>query len=277
MDVLKPYLKWAGGKRQLLPEITENLPPEAGKYTYYEPFAGAGAVLFALRPEKAVINDRNTQLMISYQAVKNQVDALVVLLEEYQKNNSREFFYRIRNLDRNPGEFARLTCVEKAARFIFLNKTCYNGLYRVNAGGLFNVPYGRNKNPRICEAALLRRISAYLNSRDITLLNRDFEEAAGDAGENSFIYFDPPYYAEGRPGFTCYQADGFSAGDQERLRDVFAAAAERGAKCLLSNSDTGFIRDLYRGFSITAVSAKRAINSDAAGRGSVGEVLIRNY
>jgi DNA adenine methylase len=277
MDVLKPYLKWAGGKRQLLPEITKNLPPEAGKHRYYEPFAGAGAVLFALRPEVAVVSDRNTQLMISYRAVRDEVDALVGLLWEYQKNNSRDFFYRIRNLDRNPGEFERLSGAEKAARFIFLNKTCYNGLYRVNAGGLFNVPYGRNKNPRICEEALLRRVSAYLNSRDVSLLNCDFEEAVKEAGAGAFVYFDPPYYAEGKPGFTGYQADGFSAGDQERLRDVFTAAAGRGAKCLLSNSDTGFIRDLYRGFTVTAVSAKRTINSNAAGRGSVGEVLIRNY
>ena len=276
-SVLKPYLKWAGGKRQLLPEITENLPSKAGEYTYYEPFAGAGAVLFALRPEKAVINDRNTQLMISYQAVKDELGVLITLLQEYQKNNSRELFYRIRNLDRNPGEFERLTRAEKAARVIFLNKTCYNGLYRVNARGLFNVPYGRNKNPRICEEALLRRVSAYLNSRDITLLNGDFEQAVKGAGKKAFIYFDPPYYAEGKPGFTGYQASGFSAGDQERLRDVFTAAADRGAKCLLSNSDTGFIRDLYRDFSITRVLAKRVINSDAASRGSVGEVLIRNY
>jgi DNA adenine methylase len=230
VDALKPYLKWAGGKRQLLREITENLPPEAGTYTYYEPFVGAGAVLFALRPEKAVVNDRNTQLMISYQAIKDDVDTLVVLLQDYQKNNSREFFYRIRNLDRDPAEFDRLTGAEKAARLIFLNKTCYNGLYRVNAGGLFNVPYGKNKNPRICEEALLRRVSAYLNSRDITLLNGDFEEAVRGAGETAFIYFDPPYDAEGKPGFTGYQANGFLAGDQERLRDVFAAAARRGAK-----------------------------------------------
>jgi DNA adenine methylase len=255
----------------------ENLPSKAGKYTYYEPFAGAGAVLFALKPEKAVVNDRNTQLMISYQAVKDEVDALVTLLREYQKNNSREFFYYIRNLDRNPGEFECLSGAEKAARFIFLNKTCYNGLYRVNAGGLFNVPYGKNKNPRICEEALLRRISAYLNTRDISLLNGDFEQAVQGAGEEAFIYFDPPYYAEGKPGFTEYHTGGFSEGDQERLKDVFAAAAERGAKCLLSNSDTGFIRDLYSDFTITAVRAKRVINSNAAGRGSVGEVLIRNY
>jgi DNA adenine methylase len=275
--VLKPYLKWAGGKRQLLAEIMKNLPPEAGTCTYYEPFVGAGAVLFALKPERAVVNDRNTQLMTSYQAVKDEPDALVALLREYQKNNSREFFYSLRNLDRNPGEFERLSVAEKAARFIFLNKTCYNGLYRVNAGGLFNVPYGRNKNPRICEEALLRRISAYLNTYNISLLNGDFEQALEGAGEGTLIYFDPPYYAEGKPGFTEYQADGFSAGDQERLRDVFAAAAGRGAKCLLSNSDTAFIRGLYRDFSITAVRAKRAINSDASARGSVGEVLIRNY
>jgi DNA adenine methylase len=277
VDILKPFLKWAGGKRQLLPEITDNFPPEAGKYVYYEPFVGAGAVLFALQPEKAVINDRNTQLMISYKAVKDEVDTLVALLREYQKNNSREFFYHIRNLDRNPDEFDRLSSAEKAARFIFLNKTCYNGLCRVNAGGLFNVPYGRNKNPQICEEALLKRISAYFNTYDVSLLNGDFEQAVQRAGKEAFIYFDPPYFAEGKQGFTGYQADGFSAGEQERLRGVFVAAAGRGAKCLLSNSDTGFIRDLYSDFTITAVRAKRAINSDATGRGSVGEVLIRNY
>jgi DNA adenine methylase len=274
---VKPYLKWAGGKRQLLPEIEKNLPANMAAYTYYEPFVGAGAVLFQLLPRKAVINDFNSQLIMSYRAVKEHIGALIELLEDHQRKNSEAYYYQIRDLDRNTETFKALGDVEKAARLIFLNKTCYNGLYRVNSQGLFNVPYGKYRNPLICEEAALRRISAYLNINDVTILNRDFEAALPEAGKDSFIYFDPPYHSPDKSNFTGYQAGGFGEDEQRRLRDLFVKMTERGALCLLSNADTEFIRELYRDFEIAPVRAKRPINSDPSGRGCVNEILVKNW
>jgi DNA adenine methylase len=275
--LMKPYLKWAGGKRQLLPEIRKQLPGSVKDYTYYEPFVGAGAVFFDVQPKKAVINDGNAQLMMTYRVIKDHVEELIRLLRTYKKKDSEAYYYEIRNLDRDTLRFDRLTEVEKAARVIFLNKTCYNGLYRVNSQGLFNVPYGKYKNPAICEDLLLRTISVYLNASDVSIISEDFEDAVSDAGSQALIYFDPPYHSPDKTNFTGYQSDGFGEAEQERLRDVFARMTRQGAKCLLSNADTALIRDLYRGFEISSVQAKRAINSDATGRGLVNEVLIRNW
>jgi DNA adenine methylase len=261
----------------LLPEIRKHLPADIDKYLYYEPFAGAGAVFFDLLPKKAVINDFNTQLIISYRAIKNNVEELTGLLKEYQQKNTKDYYYQKRNLDRDAASFDRLTETEKAARFIFLNKTCYNGLYRVNSRGLFNVPYGRYKNPLISEEPVLRQISLYLNANDISITNDDFENAVSGADGNSFVYFDPPYHRSKATSFTGYQADGFGEREQERLGKVFAELTNRNVKCLLSNSDTEFIRRLYKEYEIIPVQAKRAINSDSSGRGLVGEVLVKNY
>lgn len=277
--LIKPYLKWAGGKRQLLSEIKKQLPKDIDNYTYFEPFVGAGAVFFELQPGKAVINDFNSQLILTYNAIKENVGELIALLKKYKEKNDKKNFYEIRNLDRNTEEFNKLTGVEKAARLIFLNKTCFNGLYRVNSQGFFNVPYGRYKNPAICEEAALRQISNYLNSNEIKILNCDFEQAVASADKDSFIYFDPPYHSPDNTNFTGYQADGFGAEEQERLRNVMIRMTKRGVKCLLSNSDTDYIRQLYdhQFFDIVSVQAKRVINSDSAGRGSVNELLVINW
>jgi DNA adenine methylase len=276
---VKPYLKWAGGKRQLLSVIKKHLPGDIQNYTYYEPFVGAGAVFFDLRPKKAIINDFNTQLILTYTVIKEDVEELIKLLKKHKEKNSKEYFYEIRNLDRNSAEFRKLTNAGKAARLIFLNKTCFNGLYRVNSRGRFNVPYGTYKNPAICDELVLRQINKYLNTHDITILNHDFEYAVMSAGENSFIYFDPPYHSPDKKNFTGYQADGFNEEEQERLRNLMIKMTKRGAKCLLSNSDTEYIRELYNRsfFDIIPVQAKRSINSDSSGRGNVGEVLIKNW
>jgi DNA adenine methylase len=277
--LIKPYLKWAGGKRQLLSEIKKQLPKDIDNYTYFEPFVGAGAVFFELQPGKAVINDFNSQLILTYNAIKENVGELIALLKKYKEKNDKKNFYEIRNLDRNAEVFNKLTGVEKAARLIFLNKTCFNGLYRVNSQGFFNVPYGRYKNPAICEEAALRQISNYLNSNEIKILNCDFEQAVASADKDSFIYFDPPYHSPDNTNFTGYQADGFGAEEQERLRNVMIRMTKRGVKCLLSNSDTDYIRQLYdhQFFDIVSVQAKRVINSDSAGRGSVNELLVINW
>jgi DNA adenine methylase len=277
--LIKPYLKWAGGKRQLLAEIKKHLPKDLNNYTYYEPFIGAGAVFFALQPQKAVINDFNEQLILTYTVIKENVEDLIVLLEKHQKKNNKEYFYEIRNMDRDPVKFNTLTDIEKAARLIFLNKTCFNGLYRVNSQGLFNVPYGRYKKPAICEDIVLRQISGYLNSNEINILNNDFERAVLTADKKSFIYFDPPYHSPDKNNFTGYQANGFDDNEQKRLCNVMKKMTNRGVKCLLSNSDTEYIRQLYKHdiFDIISVQAKRTINSDSAGRGAVNEVLIKNW
>jgi DNA adenine methylase len=277
--LIKPYLKWAGGKRQLLSEIKKYVPKDIQNYTYYEPFIGAGAVFFDLRPKKAVINDFNTQLILTYTVIKEAVEDLIELLKQHKEKNSEDYFYEIRNLDRDAMEFGKLTNVEKAARLIFLNKTCFNGLYRVNSQGFFNVPYGNYKNPAICEEIVLRRISDYFNAHEITVLNSDFEHAVMTAERNSFIYFDPPYHSLDKTSFTGYQAEGFNEGEQERLRNSMIKMTERGVKCLLSNSDTEYIRELYnyKFFDIISVQAKRYINSNSEGRGAVNELLIKNW
>jgi DNA adenine methylase len=275
---VKPYLKWAGGKRQLLPEIRKYLPPDARRITYYEPFVGAGAVFFDLQPPRAVINDYNPELMLSYRVIRENVEGLSAVLREHDRKNSREYYYELRGLDRNPAAFAALPDVEKAARLIFLNKTCYNGLYRVNSRGLFNVPRGRQKNPSICDEPVLRAIHRYLSAADVDILHGDFEDPVKNAAADSFVYFDPPYHSEDKTNFTGYQADGFSGDEQIRLRDLFLSLTRRGIPCLLSNADAPFIRRIYRhkDLEILTVSAKRAINSNAGGRGSVGEVLVKN-
>lgn len=274
---LKPFVKWAGGKRQLLTEIRNQLPPDISVRTYIEPFAGGGALFFSLMPHKALINDANSELMLSYRVIRDSVEKLIEVLEEHESKNSAEYYYKVRALDVQ--NYSAMSDTEKAGRFIFLNKICYNGLYRVNSQGFFNVPAGRYKNFNICEKPLLRAISDYLNSADIVFMNMDFEKAAAIADKNSFVYFDPPYHSLKRTGFKSYQADGFGEEDQIRLRDLFLRLGGQEIPCLLSNADTPFIREIYRHDSvrIIPVTAKRFINSDQNGRGSVNEVLIKNY
>jgi DNA adenine methylase len=276
---LKPCLKWAGGKRQLLPEIKKHLPNNHGNYRYYEPFVGAGALFFDLLPARAVINDSNAELMLTYRAIREHVEELIELLQQHRDKNCGGYFYEIRNLDRDGEKFDILTNTERAARLIYLNKTCFNGLYRVNSRGRFNVPQGNYKNPAICEEALLRRMSRYLGEHDIDLLNGDFAKALTTAGGDSLVYLDPPYHSLGGTGFTDYGAGGFSEKEQERLRDCVVELTGRGAKCLLSNADTAYICGLYNYefFDIIPLRAKRCINSDSSGRGSINEVLIKNW
>jgi DNA adenine methylase len=275
----KPFIKWAGGKRQLLPALVENLPENAENLRYYEPFLGGGALFFALRPGRAEINDSNTHLVTAYTVVRDHIDELVEALKRHKSRNSEKYYYQVREQDRDEGRFAALSAVERAARLIYLNKTCFNGLYRVNSRGQFNVPYGNYANPPICDEAVLRAASGRLGGGGVKILNCDFEAAVGGAGEGAFVYFDPPYHSPKNTSFTGYQAGGFGEDEQERLMRVFSERTNKGAKCLLSNSDTRFVRELYadRRFEIIPLKARRAINSDSAGRGEVGEVLVKNW
>lgn len=278
-QMAKPYLKWAGGKRQLLQSIRYFLPSDIDKYVYYEPFVGAGALLLELQPKTAVINDFNSQLILTYNTIKNNVEELIKILHKHQKHNCKEYYYAIRSQDRNSQNFEKMSDTEQAARLIFMNKTCYNGLYRVNSQGLFNVPYGTYKNPTICEENVLRSVHNYLNNNNIEILNGDFSDAIGSADENSFVYFDPPYHSPSNTNFTGYQAGGFNENEQIRLRDVYMRLTKNGVKCLMSNSDTSFIRELYSDaqLDIVVIQAKRLINSNSAKRGDVSEVLIKNW
>jgi len=271
--LITPFLKWVGGKRQLMPAIKELIPKN--HTNYYEPFIGGGAVLFELQPKNAVINDFNEELINVYQTIKENPEELISDLKTHK--NESDYFYDLRALDRKDN-FENLSNIKKASRVIYLNKTCYNGLYRVNNSGEFNSPFGRYKNPNIVNETTIRAVSKYLNTNKITILNGDFEEALKGIKKGSFVYFDPPYHpVSASSNFTGYVQGGFDMYEQVRLRDLCNKLNEKGINFLLSNSATQFIEDLYKDYKISYVKANRSINSNAKKRGEIDEVLIRNY
>lgn len=273
--LIAPFLKWVGGKRQLLPKIIEHLPKNIRELRYFEPFIGGGAVLFHLQPENAVINDFNKELVNVYSVVKNNLDDLIVDLKKHK--NTPEYFYQIRGLDRTD-EFLSLTEVQRASRIIYLNKTCFNGLYRVNNAGEFNAPFGRYKNPNIVNEPTLKAVNKFLNKNNISINCGDYSDILETADENCFIYLDPPYHPiSENSNFTGYVQGGWDMSDQIRLREVCDTLNEKGAKFLLSNSSSHFIKDQYKNYKITNVKAIRAINSNGSDRGEIDEVLIKNY
>jgi DNA adenine methylase len=264
-DLARPILKWAGGKRQLLPALRQRVPKQYG--TYFEPFFGGGALFFALRPDRAVLADANARLIRMYRGVRNGVDKVIALLKSYPHDAS--FFYEMRRVAIDAQSDA-----EVAAWFIYLNRCGYNGLYRVNRQNQFNVPFGRYKNPTICNETVLRRSSEALRSAD--LLIGDFEDAIRPAKAGDFVYFDPPYVPlSATSSFTSYTSAAFDDDQQARLRDVARRLKEGGVSVLLSNSSAPSVRALYKkGFTVRSVAAKRAVNSDASKRGPVSELLI---
>lgn len=276
--LVKPFLKWAGGKRQLLPEIKKYLPKNIGKTTYFEPFLGGGALLFDLQPKTAIVNDSNKELINCYRVIKDKVEELIEILKIHKAKNSKEYYDYLRGIDRSK-EYREYSDIQKAARIIYLNKTCYNGLFRVNSKGHFNVPFGRYKNPNILDEAVLRGVNDYFNQNTVTFLNRDFAEAVKDAKKGDFIYFDPPYDpVSNTASFTGYDINGFNQNEQRRLKQVVDDLTEKGCYVMLSNSATDFILDLYKDYKETiVVSATRSINSNALKRGKIDEVLVLNY
>jgi DNA adenine methylase len=265
-DACRPFLKWAGGKRQLLPELTRHVP--GGFNRYFEPFLGGGALFFQLRPRKAVLADSNERLIRTYMGVRDDVDEVIRRLKEYPHNPT--FFYSFRERDVDAGSDA-----EVASWFIYLNRTGFNGLYRVNRANRFNVPFGRYENPTICDVPTLRACSAALSNAD--LLFDDFAKATRKAETGDFVYFDPPYVPlSATSSFTSYTSNGFGPAEQERLRNVARDLKARGVSVLLSNSSVPFVRDLYAdGFEVLEVSATRLVNSKASGRGAIAELVIR--
>jgi DNA adenine methylase len=268
----RPFLKWVGGKSQLLAEITQRIPQRYGRY--FEPFVGGGAVFFSERPRKAVLIDVNEELANAYTVVRDDVDGLIKALRRHRYE--KEYYYKIRNADRLPS-FAGWDPVKRAARLIFLNKTCFNGLYRVNSKGQFNVPIGTYSNPTIVDAENLRACSQALAGVDIRHASFLTVEKLAKAGD--FVYFDPPYAPlTMTSNFTSYSKDGFGAEEQQALRDLCLRLDKKGVSFLLSNSDAPLIRELYhkKKFRLATVYAARAVNSKGAKRGKIPELLISN-
>lgn len=273
----RPFVKWVGGKRQLLSQFRSlNLYPP-GRFDiktgrYFEPFVGGGAVFFDLLPEKAFLSDLNNELVVTYNVIKNDVEKLILSLKKH--NINKEYYLEIRS--QNP-EY--LSDVSVASRFIFLNRTCFNGMYRVNSRGGFNVPFGKQTNPLICDEVNLRKVSNAL--KNVEIKKQDYKKILRQARKGDFIYFDPPYYPISKTAsFTSYTSETFLDKEQIELRDVFAVLHKLGCFVMLSNSDSPFINKIYseiKGIRITKVLAGRMINSDASKRGKITEVLVTNY
>ncbi len=261
----RSFIKWAGSKASVLDEILAGFPRKFG--CYYEPMAGSATVFFALKPKRAVLCDSNEELMNSFRVLRDHPEPLIALLEE-QPNTSRHF-YETRAL-----EPSTLSPLRRAVRFIYLNKTCFNGMYRVNSKGRFNVPYGRIAHARICDEYTLRWTSEAL--RGTRLHTGDYRDAVADAGPGDLVYFDPPYLRPeaSNPGSRLYQPDEFDHGAQGELARIFRELVERGCHVTASNSDHPLVRELYDGFEIKVLDVRRPINRNAKGRAGHKEVLI---
>jgi DNA adenine methylase len=263
-----PILKWAGGKGALLAQFAPHVPPPSAYRRYIEPFVGGAAMFFHVQPAQSLLLDVNPHLIEVYTVVRDHVEALIAALKTHRYE--REHYYQVRA--QLP---AALTPVQRAARFIFLNRTCYNGLYRVNKRGQFNVPFGRHKNPTICDEPGLRAASVALQQAGLDVA--DFESLLSLAQPGDWLYFDPPYEPlSPTSNFTSYTWGGFTSADQARLAAVFRALDERGCLLMLSNSSAPLIHTLYAGFHIHEIKARRAINSKVDGRGAITEVLVTN-
>ncbi len=267
-----PFIKWAGGKRRVIPELEKRLPKKFNRY--FEPFIGGGAFLFYLQHHTSSISDMNGELINLYLTVRDSVDELIADLELHE--NSSDYFYNIRNLDRDLNSYNQLSNVERASRFIYLNKSCFNGLYRVNSKGQFNVPFGKYKKPIYFDRENLERCSQFLQKVDIRL--GDFTVFRDEVQKGDFFYFDPPYFpVTETSNFTSYTKDGFGLDEQKRLLEFAKEIDSKGGYFLISNSYSPEILEFYRDFYIDIIEVGRAINSKGSGRGRVKEILVRNY
>ena len=273
----KPFVKWVGGKRQLLKQFRELglYPPEDFDpihNTYFEPFVGGGAVFFDLLPQKAELSDWNNELVITYNVIKNHVEKLIKSLKKHKYG--KEYYLEIR-----AKKIEDLTDINIASRFIYLNRTGFNGMYRVNKQGGFNVPFGKYSNPLICDEVNLRRVSQSL--QNVSIKYQDYKAMLKKTKKGDFIYLDPPYFPVSKTSsFTSYTADSFLEKEQIELRDTFIKLHEQGCFVMLSNSDTPFINEIYsgiKGVKNNKIIAGRSINSKGSGRGKITEVLITNY
>jgi DNA adenine methylase len=274
----KPFVKWAGGKRQLIPILHQNLPESFG--TYYEPFLGGGALLFHIltdkNGQKCSISDLNSDLVLAYTTIRDRIDALISSLKSHEKNyqkDSKSYYYSVR--ESNPRNE-----VEKTSRLIFLNRTCFNGLYRVNSKGKFNVPLGKYTNPNIVNEENLRAVSSILQTNRISIKCRDFESVLRDAKKGDLVYFDPPYQpVSSTANFTSYTTKDFTYDDLTRLAELCLKLDSKECHVLLSNSDSKEVSDIFekKPWKITKIEANRSINSNSKKRTGHFELLIKNY
>lgn len=270
------FVKWAGGKVQLLEQLAPLMPKKIERY--FEPFVGSGAMAFFViknfEPKEVFLSDINKELINAYIVIKEDVENLIIELKQHKENHNserrKEYYYEIRKVDQNS-----LSSLKRAARFIYLNRTCFNGLYRVNSNNQFNVPIGDYKNPNIVQEDKLREISKLLKKVRIKVM--PFEKITQEAKKGDFIYFDPPYYPLKKTSFTTYTKDNFLEEGQTLLKETFEKLDKKECLIMESNSDTKFIKDLYKHFKIHIVKARRLINSKASGRGEINEVVITNY
>lgn len=265
----KPFLRWAGGKTQLLPQLLEHVPEEYK--TYHEPFLGGGALFFALQPKFANLGDMNARLINAYVCLAYRLQPTVKHLRTLER--SAECFYRQRDLLNAENLKVEIYDPEAAARFIYLNKTCFNGLWRENAAGKLNTPYGGDRKTAIVDAETLLACSIALNNR-VQIRNESFEAVDARAQRGDLVYFDPPYMPVAKGSFVDYTSDGFGLIEHTKLRDIALGLKARGCHVIISNSDTPQVRALYDGFRLHEVEARRSVNSDGAGRGKVGELII---
>ena len=271
-EIPHPFLKWAGGKRQLISQMYKYFPKNFNKYI--EPFVGGGAVLFYLKSKFSIIIDINEELINCYKVIKNNVTELIKLLKTHK--NEKDYYYKVRALDRDEEKFKKFSNIEKASRMIYLNRCCYNGLYRVNSKGQFNVPFGRYKNPNFCDEENLLAVSKALEN--VKIIHDSFELCLDYAEKGDFVYFDPPYYPISKTSsFTSYTKENFREDSQNKLFYVFKKLDERGCKLMLSNSYNEYIKSLYKDYKIITLDARRAINCKAAKRGNINVLLILNY
>jgi DNA adenine methylase len=268
----RPFVKWIGGKRQLLVHLVPVFRDASVNGSYHEPFLGGGAAYFALRSEglatRARLSDVNRELIEGYQAIRNDLDKVIAHLKIHESSNDKEYFYRVRK--QRPR-----SAPEVAARLIYLNKTCFNGLYRVNNSGEFNAPWGSYKNPTICDEPNLRAVNAVLSTVEVEVAS--FETVLAHVHHDDLVYFDPPYVPVSAASFTEYSAGGFGPREQKRLAAVVQELNQRSVRVVLSNSDTSEVRRLYAGMRIDQVFARRNVNTRADGRGPVAEVIVRNF
>ena len=269
--IAKPFIKWAGGKRQLIKELVKLLPANYNRY--FEPFIGGGALFFAIQPKNAYISDINPELINLYDVVKNDVDSLIEDLRRYK--NTEDYFYKIRNLDRKPS-YKKFSKIRKASRFIYLNKTCYNGLYRTNSKGYFNVPFGSYKNPNIIDEQNLKACSELLKKTEI--LSSHFLAMENKIKTGDFVYLDPPYIPINKTSsFTKYYKDDFDISEQIKLKELCDRLTKKNIYFMLSNSYSKLILNLYKQYNIKKIKATRTINSKANKRGAINELIITNY
>ena len=275
-EKISPVLKWGGGKRQLLDEILPLIPSHT---RYYEPFIGGAAVLLGFQPKYGVINDYNEELINTYKVIRDNPRELIKELKLHKEKNTVEYYYEVRAWDRDEEAFKELGDIKRAARTIYLNRTCFNGLYRVNQSGYFNTPCGRYKNPEIVFEERIKAIHEYLSQNKIEIRCGDYKDALKHIRAGAFVYFDPPYMPpeNGDETFTKYTVDGFGQDRQIELKRICDRLTDKGVKFMLSNSSCSFIKELYKDYNIHIVQARRSVSADKAKRHMIDEVIVMNY